>query len=64
MGQEPVLFNTTIKKNILLGKPTASDKEIDEALRSTNAYNFVYSKANKVETFCGVGGAQLSGGEK
>jgi len=48
----------------MLGKPNATDTEIDDALKSTNAYNFVYEKAQNVNTFCGSGGAQLSGGEK
>lgn len=64
VGQEPVLFNTTVKKNIQLGKPDATDAEIDTALRSTNAYKFVYAKEKNVNTFCGSGGTQLSGGEK
>jgi len=33
VGQEPVLFNMSIKENILLGKPDASDAEIEEALK-------------------------------
>jgi ABC-type multidrug transport system fused ATPase/permease subunit len=32
VGQEPVLFNQTIKENILLGHPTATDEEIETAL--------------------------------
>jgi len=39
--QEPILFNTTIKKNILIGKPDATDEEIIEALKKTNAWEFV-----------------------
>jgi len=36
-----VLFNTSIKENILMGKPDATDAEIEEALRQTNAWGFV-----------------------
>ena len=43
VGQEPVLFNTTIKKNVLFGKPDASDEEVIEALKNANAYDFVMS---------------------
>lgn len=41
VGQEPVLFNTTIKQNLLMGKPDATDAEIKEALQKTNAWDFV-----------------------
>mmetsp|Transcript_6904 Transcript_6904/g.8250 ORF Transcript_6904/g.8250 Transcript_6904/m.8250 type:complete len:242 (+) Transcript_6904:883-1608(+) len=41
VGQEPVLFNTTIKQNILMGKPDATDEEIVDALKKTNAWEFV-----------------------
>jgi ABC-type multidrug transport system fused ATPase/permease subunit len=41
VGQEPVLFNTTIKENIRLGCPTASDEEIKIALQKSNAWEFI-----------------------
>lgn len=41
VSQEPVLFNTTIRKNILMGKPNASEDEIISALKQTNAWEFV-----------------------
>ena len=41
VGQEPVLFAMTIKENLLLVKPDASLKEIEEALKIANAYDFV-----------------------
>jgi len=41
VSQEPVLFNTTIKKNILMGKPDATDDDIIEALKMSNAWEFV-----------------------
>jgi|Transcript_24402 ATP-binding cassette subfamily B (MDR/TAP) protein 1 len=64
VGQEPVLFNTSIKNNILLGRPTADEKEIKEALMSTNAYDFVMKQPEGMNTEAGSGGSQLSGGEK
>ena len=67
VGQEPVLFNMSIEENIRLGNPDASDKDIEQALRSTNSYEFVkefgegdYIKG--VQTNVGQGGGQLSGG--
>ena len=41
VSQEPVLFNTTIRKNILMGRPNASDAEVISALKKTNAWEFV-----------------------
>ena len=41
VSQEPVLFNTTIRKNILMGRPNASDDEVISALKKTNAWEFV-----------------------
>ena len=41
VGQEPVLFNTSIKTNILMGKPDATDAEIEDALKKTNSWNFI-----------------------
>ena len=57
VGQEPVLFNTTIRENILMGKPNASNEEIDQALRSTNAYDFVYRQPDKLDTQAGSSGS-------
>lgn len=39
--QEPVLFNTSIKENIKMGKLDATDDEIEEALKASNAWDFV-----------------------
>ena len=41
VGQEPVMFNTSIRENLLLANPNASDEEIELALKSANAYDFV-----------------------
>ena len=41
VGQEPVLFATSIKENIKYGKPDASDEEILDALKKAEAYDFV-----------------------
>jgi ATP-binding cassette, subfamily B, bacterial MsbA len=41
VNQEPVLFNQSIKENMLLAKPDATDQEIIEALKATNAWEFV-----------------------
>ena len=56
VGQEPVLFNTTIKKNLLMGKPDATDEEIQEALVKTNAWGFVSKYPEGIYANVGAGG--------
>lgn len=41
VNQEPVLFNQSIRENMLLAKPEATDQEIIEALKAANAWEFV-----------------------
>lgn len=64
VGQEPVLFATTIKENLLFGKEDATEAEINEALRRAEANQFVDKLKDKLETYVGSGGGQLSGGQK
>lgn len=62
--QEPFLFSTTIKENIKMGKPDASDKEIVESARLAYAHDFINNLPYRYETIVGEKGAKLSGGEK
>ncbi|KAL7553366.1 hypothetical protein ACHAWF_016638 [Thalassiosira exigua] len=64
VSQEPVLFDTTIRENILYGSPSASENEVEEACRRANAHDFVKSFPLEYDTIVGEGGAQLSGGQK
>jgi ABC-type multidrug transport system fused ATPase/permease subunit len=41
VGQEPVLFNTTIEENMRFAKPDATADEIEKALRDANAWDFI-----------------------
>ena len=41
VGQEPVLFNTTIKENMLFAQPSATEEEIVQALADANAMSFI-----------------------
>jgi len=43
VSQEPVLFQTTIRENILLGCDSATEKEIHEAAKMANAHDFIMS---------------------
>ena len=62
--QEPALFATTIKENIRIAKPDATDKEIEEAARGANAHDFISSLEKGYDTHVGDKGLQLSGGQK
>ena len=62
--QDSILFNDTIKNNILIGKPDASEKEILEALKIANAWEFVKDLPEGIETNVGDAGNNFSGGQK
>ena len=62
--QDSILFNDTVKNNILIGKQNASDEEIIEALKVANAYEFVKDLPNGINTNIGDAGNKLSGGQK
>ena len=62
--QDSILFNDTIKGNIALGKPDASDEEVIEALKIANAYEFVKELPEGIHTNIGDSGNKLSGGQK
>lgn len=62
--QDSILFNDTIKNNILIGKLDATDEEIIEALKIANAYEFVNDLPLGINTNIGDAGGNLSGGQK
>ncbi len=62
--QEPILFNDTIEANIVLGKQDASQKDIEDAARVANAFNFITKKEAGFKTNIGDRGTKLSGGER
>jgi subfamily B ATP-binding cassette protein MsbA len=62
--QDSILFNDTIKNNILIGKENATDEEIIAALKVANAYEFVKDLPNGIYTNIGDAGNKLSGGQK
>ena len=62
--QDSILFNDTVKNNILIGKEDASDDEIIDALKIANAWEFVKDLPNGIETNIGDAGGKLSGGQK
>ncbi|KAI5403667.1 hypothetical protein KIW84_051001 [Lathyrus oleraceus] len=64
VSQEPALFATTIRENILLGRPDANQVEIEEAVRVANAHSFIVKLPEGYETQIGEKGLQLFGGQK
>lgn len=61
--QHPTLFNTTLKENILLARPDASRKKLNDALKQTGLSEFIASLPEGLDTVIGEQGARLSGGE-
>jgi ABC-type multidrug transport system fused ATPase/permease subunit len=62
--QEVILFAGTIRENITFGKPSATEDEIVEAAKQANAWEFIMSFPEGMETQVGDRGIQLSGGQK
>ena len=62
--QDSILFNDSIKNNILLGKPNATDSEVIEALKIANAWEFVKELPQGINTNVGDAGNNFSGGQK
>ncbi|MFC4721270.1 ABC transporter ATP-binding protein [Geojedonia litorea] len=62
--QDSILFNDSIKNNVLLGKDNATDDEVIEALKIANAWEFVKELPKGIETNIGDSGNKLSGGQK
>lgn len=62
--QEPLLFHASVRDNVLLSRPDATDKEIREALSSAHALKFVSQLPEGLDSIVGERGVKLSGGQK
>ena len=62
--QETFLFHASVRENILLANPDATDGEIVAALERANAWEFVRRLPETIHTMLGEGGATLSGGQR
>ncbi len=62
--QDTFLFSESVKHNILLGKPGATDEEIIEAAKAANAHEFIENLPQGYDTKVGERGVKLSGGQK
>ena len=63
-GQDAHLFSSTIRANLLLARPEASDAELEDALRRTRLADWVASLPDGLETLVGEEGRELSGGQR
>ena len=62
--QETVLFNATIKENILYGRLDATDEDVYEAAKAANVLEFVEKMPDGLDTIVGERGSSLSGGQR
>ena len=63
-GQKPTLYKGSIKSNLLIGKPDASDEEIIQALKDADAYSFVKKYEDGINHEVLENGSNFSGGQK
>lgn len=62
--QEPLLFHTSVKQNVLVAKPHATDAEVEQALKLAHAWHFVNRLPEGMDSIVGERGVKLSGGQK
>ena len=64
VSQDNFLFDDTVRENIRMGRPDATDSEVEQAARDCGCYDFIMGLENGFDTVVGSGGGHLSGGEK
>ena len=64
VSQDTYLFNTTIKENLKVARPNATDEEMISAAKEANADEFISAMPDKYDTHVGERGVQLSGGQR
>ncbi len=62
--QEAMLLSRSIRDNLLVGKPDATQAELEEACRQADAHEFIIRQAQGYDTMVGERGATLSGGQR
>jgi ABC-type multidrug transport system fused ATPase/permease subunit len=63
VSQEPILFNYSIKENIIYGVEEATMSQVEDAARRANAHDFIIRLPNGYDTIVGAKGSQISGGQ-
>ena len=64
VSQDNYLFNMTVRENIRLGRPSATDAEVEEAAKMSGCHDFIMSLEKGYDTLVGSSGGHLSGGER
>jgi ABC-type multidrug transport system fused ATPase/permease subunit len=64
VSQDTYLFNTTVRDNLRIGRPEATEEELIEAAREANAHEFIARLPDGYDTMIGERGVQLSGGQR
>lgn len=64
VAQDNFLFDTSIRENIRMGNPRATDREIEEAAKAANCHEFIMALEQGYDTLAGDAGDRLSGGER
>lgn len=62
--QEPLLFHTSIRENVLLTRPDATKGKLEAALEAAHAAHFIAQLPNSIDSIVGERGVKLSGGQK
>lgn len=64
VSQDNFLFDTTVRENVRMGRPDATNAEVEQAARDCGCYDFIMGLENGFDTAVGSGGGRLSGGER
>ena len=64
VSQDNYLFNMSVRENIRIGRPSATDAEVEEAARQSGCHDFILGLEQGYDTLVGSSGGHLSGGER
>ena len=64
VSQDNYLFNMSVRENIRLGRPAASDSEVEDVAKMSGCHDFIMGLENGYDTLVGSSGGHLSGGER
>ena len=64
VSQDNFLFNESIRENIRMGNPNASDKEVEDIARKSGCHDFIMKMEQGYDTVVGSSGSHVSGGER